>query len=183
MAASNVCQTIIKGIDSLNETLGRGVAWLTLALVLSTFIIVVMRYLFNLGSVALQESLLYLHSLIFLMGAAYTLRHDSHVRVDIFYRPMSAKSKARVDLIGALFLLIPFCLFIFSISWEYVASAWSYHEGSREAGGIEAVFILKTLLLIMPATVLLQGIAQALRSILILTGRNDPDASREAVDS
>jgi len=175
MAFSSACQTFIKGVEYLNEMLGRSVAWLTLALVLLTFIIVVLRYLFNVGSVALQESLLYLHSLIFLMGAAYTLRHDSHVRVDIFYRPMSARNKAWVDLFGAVFLLIPCCLFIFTISWEYVASSWSYFEGSRESGGIDAIFALKTLLLIMPATVLLQGLAQSMRSLLILTGQIDPN--------
>lgn len=179
MATTNTSRPLIKAVECLSELLGRSVAWLTLALVLLTFLVVVLRYLFNIGSVAIQESLLYLHSLIFLMGAAYTLRHDSHVRVDIFYRPMSPKGKAWVDLIGALLLLIPFCLFIFFISWEYVASSWSYFEGSREAGGIDAVFLLKSLLLLMPVTVLLQGLAQALRSLLIITGQIDTESDQE----
>ena len=163
-------QSFVKAVDRFSELLGRSISWLSLALVLVTFVIVILRYLFNIGSIAMQESLLYLHSLIFLMGAAYTLRQDGHVRVDIFYRPMSVRKKAWVDLLGTLLLLIPFCLFIFSISWQYVASAWSYHEGSREAGGIDAIYILKTLLLLMPATLLLQGLAQATKSLLILTG-------------
>ena len=167
-------QSFVRGVDQFSEWLGRSIAWLTLALVVITFVIVVMRYLFNIGSVAMQESLLYLHSLIFLMGTAYTLKHDGHVRVDIFYRPMSPQNKAWVDLLGTLLLLIPFCLFIFLISWQYVASAWSYHEGSREAGGIDAVYILKSLLLVMPATLLLQGLAQAMKSLLIITGQNNP---------
>ncbi len=175
-------QSFVKGVDQLSEFLGRSIAWLTLALVLVTFVIVVMRYLFNIGSVAMQESLLYLHSLIFLMGAAYTLKHDGHVRVDIFYRPMSLYKKAWINLLGTLLLLIPFCLFIFLISWEYVASAWSYHEGSREAGGIDAVYVLKSLLLIMPATLLLQGLAQATKSLLVITGQNNP-SDAQSMDS
>lgn len=145
-----------------------------------TFTVVVLRYLFNVGSVVLQELLVYLHSLIFLMGAAYTLKQDGHVRVDIFYRPMSLRKKAWVNLLGTLFLLIPCCIFIFYISWEYVASSWSYFEGSREAGGIDAVFALKSLLLLMPLTVLLQGMAQAMQSLLIITGRITSDESNQA---
>jgi len=183
MAVTKACQSVIQGVETFSEKLGRGVAWLALVLVLVTFLIVVLRYVFNIGSVALQESLLYLHSMIFLLGAAYTLRHDAHVRVDIFYRPMSARKKAWVDLLGALFLLIPFCLFIFFISWEYVTSAWSYREGSRESGGIDAVFLLKTLLLIMPAAVLLQGLAQILRSLLIISGKLDSSASQQSISS
>lgn len=171
-------ENLIKAVNTGNELLGRAIAWLTLALVLMTFVIVVMRYLFHAGSVAMQESLLYLHSLIFLLGAAYTLHHNGHVRVDIFYRPMSARRKAWVDLLGALFLLIPFCAFIFIISWEYVANSWSYYEGSSEAGGIDAVYLLKTLLLVMPATLLLQGLAQAAHNLLVITGHISPAAER-----
>lgn len=145
-----------------------------------TFTVVVLRYLFNVGSVVLQELLVYLHSLIFLMGAAYTLKQDGHVRVDIFYRPMSLRKKAWVNLLGTLFLLIPCCIFIFYISWEYVASSWSYLEGSREAGGIDAVFALKSLLLLMPVTVMLQGMAQAIQSLLIITSQNSSDESNQA---
>lgn len=145
-----------------------------------TFTVVVLRYLFNVGSVVLQELLVYLHSLIFLLGAAYTLKEGGHVRVDIFYRPMPMRKKAWVNLLGTLFLLMPCCLFIFTISWEYVASSWSYFEGSREAGGIDAVFALKSLLLLMPATVMLQGIAQAMQSLLIITGQIPSDESNQA---
>jgi len=166
-------RTLIRGVNSANELLGRAIAWLTLALVLITFTIVVMRYLFQTGSIALQESLLYLHSLIFLLGAAYTLKHEGHVRVDIFYRSMSTKGKAWVDLLGALFLLVPCCLFIFAISWDYVARSWSFFEGSGEAGGLDAVYLLKSLLLLMPLTLLLQGLALAAHNLLLIIGPTD----------
>lgn len=159
---------LIGKIELVIERLGHAISWLTLLLVLITFGIVVLRYLFNWGSIVLQESLLYLHSMIFLMGAAYTLQQDGHVRVDVFYRPMSARNKAWVDLLGTLFLLAPVSIFLFWISWAYVASSWSYFEGSREAGGIDAVYLLKSLLLLMPATLLLQGIALTWRSYFTL---------------
>ncbi len=174
-------EAIIASIDQLSERLGQGVAWLTLALVLLTFLVVVLRYLFNIGSVALQESLLYIHSLIFMLGAAYTLLHDSHVRVDVLYRPLSARRKALINLLGTLFILFPFCGFIGYISWEYVSNSWGYWEGSRESGGLDAVFVLKGLILIMPLLLFLQGIAESLRSILILQGHDIPPVDESGV--
>ena len=165
---------IARRIDSVSEWIGRAVSWLALLLVLLTFTIVVLRYLFNLGAVALQELLLYLHSLIFLMGAAYTLKHDGHVRVDMFYRPMTPRKKAWVNLLGSVFLLLPCCVFIFWISWQYVTDSWSYFEGSREAGGLDAVYLLKTLLLIAPAALILQAIAESLRACCLIRGIEIP---------
>lgn len=164
-------KTIIAAIDQLNEFIGRGLAWFSLGLVLTTFLVVLLRYLFNIGSVALQESLLYMHSIIFMLGAAYTLRHDGHVRVDVLYRPLNARRKALINLLGVLFILFPFCGFIFYISWEYVSSSWVYREGSREAGGLDGVFLLKGLMLIMPVMLAVQGIAEFLRCVLILRGQ------------
>ena len=155
---------LVRFIDAFSNWSGQLVSWLALALVLVTFVIVVLRYGFNIGAIALQELLLYFHSMIFMLGAAYTLKDDQHVRVDIFYRPASAKHKAWVNLLGVIFLLWPSCGFIFYISWQYVASSWSYLEGSAEAGGIDAVFLLKTLILLMPLMLILQGLALAVRS-------------------
>lgn len=167
-------QRLIQLNNCIIQGIGHCVSWAALILVLTTCLIVIMRYLFNLGSVALQESLLYMHSLIFLLGAAWTLQKDGHVRVDIFYRPLSAKGKAWVNALGTVLLLIPTCIFLFWISWEYVISSWSYFEGSRESGGIDAVFLLKTLLLIMPALLILQGLANLLLNLLVITGRLQP---------
>jgi len=170
-------QRLIQLNDRIISAIGHCVSWAALILVLTTCLIVIMRYLFNIGSVALQESLLYMHSLIFLLGAAWTLQKDGHVRVDIFYRPLSAKGKAWINALGTLLLLIPSCIFLFWISWEYVASSWSYFEGSRESGGIDGVFLLKTLLLVMPVLLILQGLANLLYSLLVISGRIEPEAT------
>lgn len=170
-------QRLIQLNNCFIQAIGHCVSWAALFLVLATCLIVIMRYLFNIGSLALQESLLYMHSLIFLLGAAWTLQKDGHVRVDIFYRPLSAKGKAWVNTFGTLLLLIPTCVFLFWISWEYVASSWSYFEGSRESGGIDGVFLLKTLLLIMPALLALQGLANLLYSLLVISDRIQPEAT------
>jgi len=165
-------QKIIKTIDYINDVTGRSIAWLTLAMVLITFLVVLLRYAFNLGWIAMQESVVYLHAVVFMLGAGYTLKQNKHVRVDIFYDKMNARAKAWVDLSGALLLLIPFCLFVIYISWNYVSLSWSLLEGSREAGGLPAVFLLKSTIPIMAGLLLLQGISQALRSVLVLGGRN-----------
>ena len=157
-------------IDRVNEWSGRAVAWLTLAMVLTTFAVVVLRYGLNTGWIAMQEAITYMHALVFLVGAAYTLKHHGHVRVDIFYRGMSPRGRAWVDLLGGVLLLIPVCGFIFWVSWAYVAESWRLLEGSREAGGLPGVFLLKSVILVMAALLLLQGVAQVLRNALRLTG-------------
>jgi TRAP-type mannitol/chloroaromatic compound transport system permease small subunit len=121
-------------IDTFSEWIGRTVAWLTLLMVLITFLVVILRYAFSTGWIAMQESITYLYALVFLLGSAYTLKHDGHVRVDIFYRTMHPKTKALVNLCGTLLLLLPTCVFFFWVSWDYVADSWSVRESSREAG-------------------------------------------------
>ena len=159
-------------LESISEWCGRGIAWLTLLMVIVTFLVVILRYLFDIGWIAMQESITYMHAMVFLVGASYTLKHNGHVRVDIFYRKMSVRKQAWVDLLGSLFLLLPVCLFIFWSSWEYVRTSWHYLEGSPEAGGLNAVYLLKTLLLLMPALMILQGTAQFLQNLLKLRGIN-----------
>lgn len=168
---NNPLSTFVRIVDTISEWSGRAISWLTLGMVLVTFLIVVMRYLFNEGSVALQESVIYMHSFVFLLGAAYTLKHDGHVRVDIFYRPLGEKGKAIINIFGTLCLLLPVSIFIFYISWYYVASSWELLEASQEAGGIPLRYILKSCLLLMPTLMILQGIAELLRSVLVLTNQ------------
>lgn len=163
-------------LDAFAEWTGRVTAWLALALVLVTFAVVVLRYAFDIGSIALQESILYLHATLFLLGAAYTLKHDAHVRVDIFYREMSPAAKAWVDLAGVLFLLLPVCLFLLWVSWDYVTTAWALREGSHEAGGLPWVYLLKSLIPAAAVLLMLQGVSQMLASLLVLLG--DEQASR-----
>ena len=144
---------------------GRTVSWLSLFLVLVTFIIVILRYIFDSGSIALQESTSYLHATVFLVGMAYTMQQDAHVRVDIFYSRCSKQTKAWIDLFGALFLLLPFMLFVTWISWSYIVDSWSVLEGSREAGGLPGVFLLKSLILVMTSLLCLQTCTQIVRNI------------------
>ncbi len=155
-------------LDQIAEYTGRFISWATLLMVLITFLVVVLRYVFDLGWIALQESVTYLHASVFMLGAAYTLKHQGHVRVDIFYQKMSPRSRAWVDLLGTLLLLFPVCGFIFWVSWEYVLNSWDVLEGSREAGGLPGVFLLKTLILLLPLTLGLQGMAAMLRNIRLL---------------
>ena len=158
--------------DRLNEQVGRVIAWLTLLMVLITFLVVVLRYGFDWGSIAMQESALYLHALVFMAGAAYTLRHDEHVRVDIFYSRMPARKKAWVDLLGTVFLLIPFCLFMLWTGWPYVVKAWAVLEGSPEAGGLPLVFVLKSFIILMAVLLLLQGISLIARNLTVIQGKS-----------
>lgn len=168
---TNILSTVIQLIDGLNGWIGRTVAWLTLAMVLVTFLIVVLRYAFDLGWIALQESVVYMHAWVFLLGIAYTLKQDKHVRVDIFYQRCAPKTRAWIDLGGTVLLLIPLCLYILSSSWDYVADAWAIREGSREAGGLPGLYVLKSTILLMAGLLLLQGLAEGLRNLLLLLGR------------
>ena len=164
-------QSVIDKLEQTSELSGRIIAWLTLFIVLVTFIVVVLRYAFDIGSIALQESISYMHAFVFMLGAAYTMKHDGHVRVDIFYRKMSIAKKAWVDLLGTLLLLFPVCLFILISSWDYVLTSWSQLEESGEAGGLAYVYILKTSLLIMPILLMLQGTALSLKSFLLIKSK------------
>ena len=155
---------VADAIERFIEWCGRAVSWLTLFMVIVTFVVVVLRYLFDTGWIALQESITYMHAAVFLIGAAYTLQQDAHVRVDIFYSRFSEQTRAWVDLCGALFMLMPFMFFIGWMSWEYVISSWDVLEGSREAGGLPGVFLLKSLILVMTALLMLQAGAQVIRA-------------------
>ncbi len=150
---------------------GKTVAWLTLLMVLLTFFIVALRYGFNLGWIWLQESVTYLHAVVFIMAAAWALQTDDHVRVDIYYRDRSPRQKAVVNLIGTLIFLLPFCVFVLFISWNYVAVSWAGQEGSREAGGLALVYLQKSLILLLPAMLSLQAVVTLVHSIDTLRGR------------
>lgn len=157
-------------IDRFSIATGHAVSWLTLLMVLVTFVIVVLRYTFDFGVIWLQESLTWMHAAVFMLGAAYTLQRDEHVRVDIFYRDLNARHKAIVDLCGVLLFLFPLCsLFVYE-SMDYVSAAWKLSEGSRNSGGLPypAVPLLKSILLLMPIAVALQGLSMLLRSLQII---------------
>jgi TRAP-type mannitol/chloroaromatic compound transport system permease small subunit len=147
---------------------GSAVAWMTLLMVLITFFVVVCRYAFKLNWIWLQDSIVYLHACVFMLAAAWTLQRDEHVRVDIFYRDAPPRRKAWVDMFGILLFLIPFCIFLTVASWDYVSISWAIKEGSREASGLPWVYALKTLIIIMPALLILQGGVVLYRSVKAL---------------
>jgi TRAP-type mannitol/chloroaromatic compound transport system permease small subunit len=156
-------------IDRLNAVIGRTVAWLVLIVVLLQFALVVARYLFGLGSVWMTETVIYAHSALFMLAAAWTLRAGGHVRVDIFYAEASARTKALIDLVGALLLLLPFMLVLFWLSVPYAARSWAIFEQSQEASGLPLVFVLKTLIPLFALLMALQGLAQAIRAAAALS--------------
>ena len=168
-------RTIANKLDQFAERTGHIVSWLTVAIVIVTFTVVVLRYLFNTGSIALQESITYLHATLFMLGAAWTLKQDGHVRVDIFYSKQNPRTRAWTDLLGTLLLLFPVCGFILFSSLDYVAASWSVQEGSQEAGGLDAVFLLKTAIPVMAVLLMLQGCAIILKNILIISGNEQTD--------
>ena len=161
---------LTSGIDRFTDVTGRIISWLSVAMVLVVLTVVVTRYFLQVGSIALQESVTYLHATIFLLGIGYTLRHGGHVRVDIFYRQFSDRRKAIVDLVGGVLFLLPVSALIFYSSWDYVMASWSIRETSAENEGIPLIFLLKTLMLLMPATLLIQGVAEICSSVLTLAG-------------
>ena len=159
-------------LDRFSVLLGKASAWLTLFMVLVTFVVVVLRYIFDAGLIWLQESVVWMHGFVFMVGAAYTLQQEEHVRVDIFYREMSPRGRAWVDLIGISVFLLPLCALLGWKSFDYVAVSWQLQEASRESGGLPYPLIplLKSILVVMPITVGLQGIALLSRCVRILRG-------------
>ena len=156
-------------IDRLTAAIGRAVAWLVLAVVLLQFALVVARYIFGVGSVWLTETVIYAHAAVFMLAAAWTLQLGGHVRVDIFYANVPARTKAMIDLIGSVFLLLPFAFVLFLLSVPYAARSWAILEHSQEASGLPLVFVLKTLIPLFAVLMALQGIAQAIRAATALS--------------
>ena len=155
-------------IDRLNTAIGRAASWCALAIVLIGFAVVLMRYVLGLGSIWLQESILYAHAALFLLAAAWTLKEGGHVRVDVFYADASPRAKAWIDLIGALLLLLPFCIAVIYFSAPYVERSWAILERSRETSGLPLVFALKTLIPLFALLLALQGVAQMVRAAAVL---------------
>jgi TRAP-type mannitol/chloroaromatic compound transport system permease small subunit len=170
----------IRAINRLSEIVGSLVGWLTLLMVLVTVLVVMLRYAFDMGFIWMQESITWMHAAVFMLGAAYTLRQDEHVRVDIFFREMSERRRALVGIVGTCIFLLPVCGFIGFSSWDYASNSWSMSEGSREAGGLPYPFVplLKSLI---PATAVLlglQAVADMLRDVLVIMGRSHYDTGQ-----
>ncbi len=162
--------SIARTIDHINGYIGRTVSWLAVSMVIIQFLVVVLRYGFGIGFIWMQESIMYMHTYMFMLGAAFTYYLDGHVRVDIIYSNMSEKRKAWVNLIGAAFFMIPMSCVLFYYAYPIVEGSWEILESSKDNSGIPAVFILKTALLIFPVMMVLQAISVIIHSLAILQG-------------
>jgi len=162
---------IANAIDALNIRVGNLIAWTAFLMVLIQFGIVVLRYVFAFSNTALSESIWYLHGLLFMIGAGYTLLHDGHVRVDVIYREASQRYKAWVDLLGATLFIIPLCVLTVWLSWGYVINAWIVLEGSTELAGLPLIFLYKTVIWVFAALVGVQALSMAIKAFLFLMGR------------
>jgi len=151
-------------IDSSNEKIGVITSYLIIPLILITFFVAFMRYILDFGSIALQEIIIYLHALIFMLGAAYTLKNNMHVRIDIFYSKFSKNKKNKVNFYGTLFFLIPTCVLIFFTSYNYVLSSILLLESSKEAGGLSIIYILKSYIILLSFSLLLQGFSELIKN-------------------
>lgn len=163
---------LVAFIDKWTLRTGHAVAWLLVLMVVAQSLIVILRYGFEIGSIALQESVTYLHATCFMLGIAYTVNINGHVRVDIFYRQFSPQKKAAVNLLGAVLFLLPLCVFIFITSFQYVLQAWQIKEHSSDAGGLPIVYLLKTLIPLLATGLLLQSISEIGKSLLTLLGHS-----------
>lgn len=164
--AVSVTGQVINELEHFTSNIGKAISWLTMLMVITMTSVVILRYGFNIGWIWLQESVLYLHAFILMLAMSYTLKVDEHVRVDIFYRKMNVKAKDSVNLFGHIFFLIPTCSFILFMSWSYVTQSWQIGESSQEAGGLPLVYILKSLLILMPSLLIIQGLCEATKILL-----------------
>lgn len=167
-------QALLRSLDAITTCSGKAVSWLTVVMVIATCIVVILRRGFDIGSIALQESVTYMHAAVFLLGMAYTLKRDAHVRVDIFYRGFSQRQQAWTNSLGTLLFLFPLIFFIGIGSWDFVMRSWEIGEASTDSGGVGAVYILKALIPVMALSMGIQAGAELLRNVLFLMNVTDP---------
>ena len=171
---------IANWLTVFNSVIGRVVAWLVLYMTLMQFVVVIMRYVFSYGSIQMQESIWYMHGLLFMLGAGYTLVKEGHVRLDVFYREASERTKAWINLIGSLVFLLPFCIVNFDFAWSLVLNSWAVREGSIETTGLPYIYLFKTVILVFSILVVMEGLALAIRSLLTLTERRQSSTTAKA---
>jgi TRAP-type mannitol/chloroaromatic compound transport system permease small subunit len=155
-------------LDAINRHVGHAVRWTALAMVVMQFAIVVLRYVFGFAAIALNESVLYLHATLFMLGAGFTLLVDGHVRVDIFFAKANERQKAAIDLFGHLFLLLPSMAVVLYWTWPSVRNSWAILEGPISVGGIPAAFLLKSLIPAFCVLLIVQSVSCAIRATLRL---------------
>lgn len=168
-----ILRLIVRAIDSINEWIGKGIAWLTLLLVLITVYDVTMRYIFHAGSVAMVDAEIHLFAMNFLLAAGWTFLNNGHVRVDLVYIRLSRKKKAWIDLLGSLLLCIPYCILVIWAALPFVLDSWSVWECSPDPGGLPARYVLKTCIPLAFLLIAIQAISLAIKNFFILTGKEE----------
>lgn len=166
-------EAYIRAIDTFTERSGGVVSWLALLLVVIVVYDVFTRYVLSASSVAVQELEWHIFALLFLFAASYTLKHNRHVRVDVFYVRLTRKQQAMVDIMGGIFFLLPFTLVIIFTSWSYVSNSFFILESSPDPGGLPYRFVLKAAIPLGFMLFLVQGVAEIFRSILVITDKPD----------
>lgn len=159
---------LVRAISALNRLIGNVFAWLSLAIVVVCFTVVVQRYFFATTHLWMQDLYVWLNGAMFTAVAGFALLRNDHVRVDIFYRPAQTRTKAIIDMVGVVLFLLPFCWIVFQYGWPFVARSWRIHEGSANVGGMPGLYILKSFILVFAALIALQGLAMLMRSILVI---------------
>ncbi len=167
----------IRALEALSNGAGHLCALLTILVVVAVFGLALARYAFGSGSVALQDATQWLHAAAVLLGLAYALRCDSHVRVDVLSQGWSKSRRAKFELFGTIFFLLPFCFFLIYISWGYVSASWQMHERSANTGGLPGLYLVKSLLPLAALLLGIQGIAGGLRAWSIVAGYQAPMTS------
>ena len=164
----NILAWLVRLISFINSLLGQIFSWLSLAMVLVCFAVVIMRYVFSSGFVWMQDLYVWMNGMMFMGVAGYTLLQNGHVRVDIFYRPASLRFKAWVDILGSLLFITPFIWVLVQYSLPFVQRSWRFYEGSANYGGMPGLFVLKSFILLFALVIGLQALAMLLRGILVL---------------
>lgn len=161
-------QNIAASIDKFSTAIGKAIAWLALAMVVVMFANVLQRYVFNANFVWQQELVRFMHAMLFLLAASYTLLKDGHVRVDIVYHNASERFRAWIDIMGTLIFLWPVCVATVMLSFQFVTDSWQLWEGSPEYLGMPGVFLLKTCIWGFALTLAMQGISTVCRGLIVL---------------
>ena len=154
-------------IDKLTDNIASGLLYILIALILLVFFTVFFRYVFNMSYIIIQEIIMYLHALIFMFGISYALKENSHVKIDVLYNTLNKRIQRVISIAGLVSFILPTALFIIYISINMVIQSWVILEGSSEAGGLNLVFILKSLIPISGVLIFLQGISELIKHIRV----------------
>lgn len=154
-------------IDKLTDNIANGLLYILIALILLVFFTVFFRYVFNMSYIIIQEIIMYLHALIFMFGISYALKENSHVKIDVLYNTLNKRIQRVISIAGLVSFILPTALFIIYISIDMVTQSWVIFEGSSEAGGLNLVFILKSLIPISGVLIFLQGISELIKHIRV----------------